>query len=201
RLGPERARRRAAAFARVPSVDLRVDLGRATADAIAERLRKDHPGIVVSTVPDQPQALRIRGGGDVFHGPLHAEGLISVQGLAAQQPALCLAPEPGTTVLDACAGMGVKTLQLAEIMQRRGRVVAADLDPRQLEAIDEIRSRGRLKGSSLEVEVCVADLAEPDDRLDATRFDAALLDVPCTGLGNLARHPEIRWHRSFEDIG
>jgi 16S rRNA (cytosine967-C5)-methyltransferase len=31
-------------------------------------------------------------------------------------------------------------------------------------------------------------------------FDAVLLDAPCTGIGNLARHPEIRWLRRHEDV-
>jgi 16S rRNA (cytosine967-C5)-methyltransferase len=31
-------------------------------------------------------------------------------------------------------------------------------------------------------------------------YDAVLLDAPCTGLGNLARHPELRSTASLADI-
>src|SRR5207245_450432 len=34
----------------------------------------------------------------------------------------------------------------------------------------------------------------------ATPFDAVLVDAPCSGLGTLRRHPELRWRRRAEDI-
>ncbi|MCA9710939.1 MAG: RsmB/NOP family class I SAM-dependent RNA methyltransferase, partial [Myxococcales bacterium] len=176
-----------------------LDLHRGEHDALLARLRADHPRARIEPVPGQPQALRVRGAGDVFHGPLHDEGLLSIQGLVAQQPARWLDPQPGERVLDACAGLGVKTLQLAELMQRRGTVIAADLDPRHRDDHEQLAARGRLP-DALEHRYVVADLAEPVPQLDEAPFDAVLLDVPCTGLGNLARHPEIRWLRRFEDI-
>ncbi|MEM6291428.1 MAG: transcription antitermination factor NusB [Myxococcota bacterium] len=200
-LGPDAALARAKALAEPPPVDLRLDLGRITHDDAVARLHDDHPGIILQPVPDQPQALRTRSGGDLFYGPMHDEGLISVQGLAAQQAARALAPEPGMRVLDACAGMGVKTLQLAELMHRRGTLVAADNDPKQLAEAEVLRARGRLDDECLTFTHVEADLCGDHDELDAEPFDAVLLDVPCTGLGNLARHPEIRWQRSYEDIG
>jgi len=200
-LGAEAALQRASVLAEPPPVDLRIDLGRISTDDAAARLEAEHPGIEITRVPDQPQALRTRGGGDLFFGPMHGEGLISVQGLAAQQPALVLAPEPGMRVLDACAGLGVKTLQLAELMEGRGSIVAADFDPRQIEEAQAQVGRGRLADEELTLTHVEADLAGDHPELDDSPFDAVLLDVPCTGLGNLARHPEIRWNRSYEDIG
>jgi 16S rRNA (cytosine967-C5)-methyltransferase len=200
-LGPERALARARAVAEALPVDVRVDVSRIEPDDARARLLAESPSAEIATVPGQPQALRVRGGGDLFHGPLHDDGLVSVQGLAAQQPALVLAPAPGEHVLDACAGLGVKTLQLAELMHRRGSVVAADIDARKLAAIDGVRARGRLDGHDLSLVAVAGDLAGDVAELDAhAPFDAVLLDVPCTGLGNLARHPEIRWQRKYEDI-
>ncbi len=201
RLGEDAARARARAIAQPPPVDLRIDLSRITTADATQRLRAEHPGIDVQTVPENPQALRTRGGGDLFFGPMHGEGLVSVQGLAAQQAARLLAPAPGSRVLDGCAGMGVKTLQLAELMQRRGCLVAADLDPRQLAETEQLRARGQLDATELELRVVEADLgADEHPELDEALFDAVLLDVPCTGLGNLGRHPEIRWNRAYDDI-
>ena len=200
-LGAQTALDRGRALAEPPPVDLRLDLGRISTDDAEARLRAEHPGIDIERVPGQPQALRTRGGGDLFFGPMHGEGLVSVQGLAAQQPARALAPEPGMRVLDACAGMGVKTLQLAELMDGRGTIVAADLDPRQVEEAQAGMGRGRLDSEALTVSHVQADLTADHPDLDDAPFDAVLLDVPCTGLGNLARHPEIRWNRTYEDIG
>lgn len=199
-LGAERALRRAEALSLPPPIDLRLDTAHADPSAIVQRLREEHPVAEIETVPDAPWSVRIRGAGDLFYGALHDEGLISVQGLAAQQAARLLAPQPGERVLDACAGMGVKTLQLAELMQRRGTIVAVDADPKQLAAHEDVRRRGRLDEGTLDVRVLQADLTADVPALDDARFDRVLLDVPCTGLGNLARHPEIRWHRRFEDI-
>lgn len=198
-LGPERALARAQACAEALPVDVRIDRSRIDVDEARARLLAERPDARIETVPDQPQALRVRGGGDLFHGLLHDDGLVSVQGLAAQQPALVLAPGPGEHVLDACAGMGVKTLQLAELMQRRGRIVACDIESSKLDDLAELRARGRLDGPELSITTLAADLAEDVPELDGP-FDAVLLDVPCTGLGNLARHPEIRWQRAFADI-
>jgi len=200
-LGAERATLRARRFAEVPSVDLRVDLSRIDLDTAHARLLEERPDATIGRVADQPQALRVRSGGDIFFGPLHDDGLISVQGLAAQQPAIALDPRAGQRVLDACAGIGVKTLQLAELMLRTGVIVAADLEPGKLAEQTRMRARGRLDGDGLELRFVAADLAVACPELEAfSPFDAVLLDVPCTGLGNLSRHPEIRWHREHADI-
>jgi 16S rRNA (cytosine967-C5)-methyltransferase len=210
-LGDERALARARVLAEPPPLDVRLDLHRGDRAEILARLRADHPRARIEELPDEPGALRLRGAGDLFHGPLHDEGLLSVQGLAAQQPARWLAPRPGERVLDACAGLGIKSLQLAELMRRRGTVIAADLDPRHHDDHEALAVRGRLP-PELEHRLVVADLTAHVPELDhldhgldhgldhAPPFDAVLLDVPCTGLGNLARHPEIRWLRRYEDI-
>lgn len=200
-LGEARAITRAEAIAAPPPLDLRIDLHRSDRQTVLARLSADHPRGRLEIVPDQPQALRMHGGGDVFHGPVYAEGLISVQGLAAQQPAVWLEPQPGERVLDACAGMGGKTQQLAELMQRRGTIVAADADARRLAELETSRARAGLDVASLSVTTCVGDLSSELPSLDdGEPFDAVLLDAPCTGLGNLARHPEIRWWREPADV-
>jgi len=200
-LGPERAIARAVALAGPPPVDLRVDLSRTTADAVADELRAADPRLQVEPVPGQPQALRVRSGGELTHSPLYRAGLFAVQGLGAQQAGLALAPCPGEHVLDACCGMGTKTLHLAELMRRRGRIIAADASGERLAAHDELRQRGLLDAPGLELRTVQADLAAADiPGVDGEPFDAVLLDAPCTGLGNLGRHPELRWNSRYEDI-
>src|SRR5690606_29661003 len=86
-LGDELALRRARALAEPPPVDVRLDLHRGDRAEILARLRADHPRARIEERPEQPAVLRLQGAGDLFHGPLHDEGLVSVQGLAAQEPA------------------------------------------------------------------------------------------------------------------
>jgi 16S rRNA (cytosine967-C5)-methyltransferase len=209
-LGPERARTRARAVNEIPAIDLRVDLSRISTAELRERLLADHPGIEFLPLPesvgDQPQAMRVRGGGDLFHGPLFGEGLFTIQSLGSQQAVRVLDPRPGERVLDACAGMGTKTLQIAELMQR-GSILAVDASSDRLAEIETIRERGRLderEGFELvELQADVAGEPKPGSPLDpaTTHYDAVLLDAPCTGLGNLARHPELRWTSQPSDIG
>jgi 16S rRNA (cytosine967-C5)-methyltransferase len=200
-LGPERALARAQALAHPPPVDLRVDLSRTTAAAVAEAITAADPRAAVETVPDQPQALRVRGGGELHNNPLYHAGHFAVQGLGAQQAALALGPCPGEHVLDACCGMGTKTLHIAELMGRRGVIVAADTSVERLDAHTELRQRGGLDVPELELRSVEADLTRPDQPpIDDRKYDAILLDAPCTGLGNLGRHPEQRWTARHEDI-
>lgn len=201
-LGPEVALTRARTLAEPPPLDLRVDLSQTTAAALAELLRAGDPKVELTLVPDQPQALRVRSGGDLARHPLHERGAFSVQGLGAQQAGLALAPCPGERVLDACCGMGTKSLQLAELMQRRGQLVAADLSELRLDEHAALRRRGRLDVPDLSFMSLSADLAapEPQPGVDEAPYDAVLLDAPCTGLGNLARHPELRYTAQFDDI-
>ncbi len=200
-LGPEGALARARAVAEPPWVDLRVDLGRIDRDTALARLREELPRARIEAPEEHPQTLRVRGGGDLFHGPLHEEGLIAVQGLGSQQAALLLAPQPGERVLDACAGMGGKTVHLAELMERRGSIVAMDRDADRLEQLELQRERAGLDRPQLELRVLERDLgAVVDPAAIGGPFDAILLDAPCTGLGNLARHPELRWTSSAADV-
>ncbi|HLT37539.1 MAG TPA: transcription antitermination factor NusB [Enhygromyxa sp.] len=209
-LGPERALARARALSEIPSVDLRVDLHRSDAASMREALAAEQPGLKFIELPEaageQPQALRVRGGGDLFYGPSFEQGLISVQSLGSQQAVPVLDPRPGERVLDACAGMGTKTVQIAEHMQRRGEIVAVDASAERLEQLDGQRERASLDSDELKLEIIEADLASPEWGVSApsrnpySTFDAVLLDAPCTGLGNLARHPELRWTASEASV-
>lgn len=197
-LGPERALARARALAEIPSVDLRVDLHRSDAATMRSALAAEQPGMQFLVLPEaageQPQCLRVRGGGDLFYGPSFEQGLISVQSLGSQQAVRVLDPQPGERVLDACAGMGTKTVQIAEHMQRRGEIVAVDASGERLAELDAQRERAALDGGELTLTIIEADLSTPEWRpAGNASFDAVLLDAPCTGLGNLARHPELRW--------
>lgn len=201
-LGAEVALARARALAEPPSLDLRIDLSRTSAEEVLAALRGGERELEASAPAGHPQALRVRGGGDLARHPLHERGLFSVQAVGAQRAAIALGACPGEHVLDACCGMGTKSLQLAELMGRRGRIVAADASEERLREHASLRRRGALDGGELAFSSVRADLIAPEAQagVDEVRYDAVLLDAPCTGLGNLARHPELRRTARFEDI-
>lgn len=199
-LGPERALARARALVEVPTVDLRVDMHRSDAETVRAALALEQPGIEFVALPEaageQPQCLRVRGGGDLFYGPTFEAGLFAIQSLGSQQAVRVLHPQPGERMLDACAGMGTKTVQIAEHMQRCGVIVAVDPSRERLDELELARERAGL-GEELEL-LCIA--AELDHAPLEPGFDGILLDAPCTGLGNLGRHPELRVTSKREDI-
>jgi 16S rRNA (cytosine967-C5)-methyltransferase len=122
------------------------------------------------------------------------EGWIALQDEASQAVARLLAVDPGQTVLDLCAAPGGKTLLLARAAGERGRVIAADLHANRVRAMKERFERAGIRN----VETFVLDGGEslPFEH----PFQRILVDVPCSGTGTLARHPEIRWKIRSEDL-
>lgn len=110
----------------------------------------------------------------------YAEGAWWVQDLAASLPARLLGPGEGRSVLDLCAAPGGKTLQLAAA---GWDVTALDLSAHRLE-----RMRENLARVGLGAQLVQADALawEP-----TARFDAILLDAPCTATGTCRRHPDV----------
>ncbi|HSZ20535.1 MAG TPA: 16S rRNA (cytosine(967)-C(5))-methyltransferase RsmB [Candidatus Acidoferrum sp.] len=122
-------------------------------------------------------------------------GWIAIQDEASQAVARLVAADPGNSVLDLCAAPGGKTLLLARAAGPQGQVVAADLYEHRARAMQERFERAGVGN----VETMVLNGAQP---LAFERtFERILVDVPCSGTGTLARHPEIRWKLRAEDLG
>jgi 16S rRNA (cytosine967-C5)-methyltransferase len=142
-----------------------------------------------------PEALVLEIPRDVGDLPGFAEGLVSVQDLGAQCAAFPLGLEPGLRVLDACAAPGGKTALMAEREPALAQLTAVDLDPGRL-----ARVRDNLRRGGLEAQVLAGDAGAPDSWWDGIPFDRILLDAPCSALGVIRRHPDIRLRRSPKDI-
>ncbi|HEU0311573.1 MAG TPA: RsmB/NOP family class I SAM-dependent RNA methyltransferase [Sphingomicrobium sp.] len=108
-----------------------------------------------------------------------AEGRWWVQDLAASLPAR-LVPDGAKQVLDACAAPGGKTMQLAAAGHA---VVALDRSESRLARLSD-----NLRRTGLQAETILADVL---DWVPDMRFDAVLLDAPCSATGTFRRHPEV----------
>lgn len=127
--------------------------------------------------------------------PGYADGSFAVQSEASQLVGHLLDPRPGARVLDVCAAPGGKAFHLAEISGRAVSVLA--LGQRQRGAIAIAAGGRRLRLTNLAA--LVADARRLP--LAATQtFDSVLVDAPCSGLGTLRAHPEVRWSRVPEDL-
>ena len=125
--------------------------------------------------------------------PAWRDGRLAFQGEAAQLVTTLLALAPGDRLLDACAAPGGKAAQAAALLEGRGLVVALDRRPG---GVRRVREEAARLGAAC-VEAAVGDARRPPF---ARPFDAVLVDAPCSGLGTLRRHPELRWRRRTEDI-
>ena len=133
---------------------------------------------------------------NVVESPLFQEGRAYVQDTTARAAALLLAPRRGESILDFCAAPGGKSVALAEEMSDHGEVLACDASPDRI-----LRVRDNAK--RLRVTSIRTHLIRTSDASDAdlTRmFDAAIVDVPCSNTGVIARRPEARLGLTTEKI-
>jgi 16S rRNA (cytosine967-C5)-methyltransferase len=134
--------------------------------------------------------VRLPRGAAVADLPGFDEGAWWVQDLAASLPARLLGPGNGLTALDLCAAPGGKTLQLAAA---GWQVTALDVSSRRLD-----RLRDSLARTGLAAEIVVADALKWEPEI---RFDAIVLDAPCTATGTARRHPEVLHRIGSRQIG
>ncbi|WP_323040266.1 RsmB/NOP family class I SAM-dependent RNA methyltransferase [Gemmobacter sp.] len=134
-------------------------------------------------------SLRMAPGVQVSALPGFDSGDWWVQDAAAAVPARVLAVQPGEHVLDMCAAPGGKTMQLAAA---GAQVVALDASAQRME-----RVRENLARTGLSADLVVADAL---DWQTDQRFDAVLLDAPCSATGTIRRHPDLPFVKDAGDL-
>lgn len=165
-------------------------------DALMARLiAADMPATPHPLVPD---ALIVEGD---IRTALERPDEVSVQDAGAQVVAYTLPPDLEGIVLDACAGLGGKTTHLLDQLLDAD-IVASDVDRRKIQRIPD-GGTGRLAlvpgdmttyaGAEALALHAAANNAEDG-------YAAIVIDAPCSALGTLGRHPEVRWRRSADDI-
>jgi len=168
---------------------LRVNSQRSNSEQYLETLRA--AGIGARAEARVPYAVALDAPCDVHELPGFAEGLVSVQDLGAQCVAYPLELSPGLRVLDACAAPGGKTALMAEREPNLATLAAVDVDPQRL-----LRVRDNLARGGLQAEMIVNDAGAPAAWWNGVPFDRILLDAPCSALGVIRRHPDIRLRKS-----
>jgi 16S rRNA (cytosine967-C5)-methyltransferase len=153
-------------------------------------------GINATPAQRAPQGIVVQSGGSVENLPGFEEGYCQVQGESSQLIALLLSPRPGERILDACAGPGGKTTHAAELMKDQGEVIALDKSASAIEKLRENIARLQIRSAQLHV----ADATRELGSSLRGPYDRILVDAPCSGLGTLRSHPEIKWQRNDDDI-
>ncbi|HEY3368589.1 MAG TPA: 16S rRNA (cytosine(967)-C(5))-methyltransferase RsmB [Symbiobacteriaceae bacterium] len=196
RYGTEEAIRLMEASNRVPPLTIRANRTKGTREQVAEALAAE--GVKTEPAPLSPDGLIVHDLTAVsFLDRLKAmkAGLFTVQDESSMLVAPVLDPQPGWTVLDVAAAPGGKATHLAERMAGQGKVIAVDIHAHKVELIEHAARRLGLPN----VEGVCADARELG-KMMPERADAVLCDVPCSGLGTLARRPDARWRKSESDV-
>ncbi|HXQ81083.1 MAG TPA: RsmB/NOP family class I SAM-dependent RNA methyltransferase [Opitutaceae bacterium] len=120
---------------------------------------------------------------DVARTDAYLSGGVEIQDVGSQLVLESAGVAPGGLWLDACAGSGGKTLQLACLLGPGGRVIARDLRRGPLDVLGARAARAGLADR-------IAIGSPPGPRAG---FDGVLVDAPCSGSGTWRRSPHLRW--------
>lgn len=173
-----------------PATFVRVNTLRTTADAYFQILQEN--GFDPKKGFYLPEFLLVHKSRWVEKFPFYQEGYFSIQDESAGLVAHVLDAQPGETILDMCSAPGGKTTHIAELMKNRGRIIAVDLYPSRLQMVEENASRLGI--------TCIETLEGDSRTLSLKPVDRVLIDAPCSGLGVIAKKPEIKWQRMPRDI-
>lgn len=192
-LGKEKWEKEAVAMNQQAEVVLRANTLKTTAKKLKEALSTEN--IEAVEIGSVTNALQLVKRENVFKNKHFSEGWFEVQDAGSQEIGNFVNPKPGEFVVDACAGAGGKSLQLAAIMQNKGKIVSMDVEAWKLE---ELKKRAKRAGA-FNIETRVIENDKVIKRLEA-KADRLLLDVPCSGLGVIKRNPDTKWKLNSEII-
>lgn len=134
-----------------------------------------------------PDALCLPPNAEVAASDAYRRGFVEIQDFGSQL-VLAHAPLPLTgRWLDACAGAGGKTLQLARLLGSKGHVDATDIRVEILDELEDRTKRARLDNITI--------VQKPADQ-----YDGILVDAPCSGSGTWRRQPHLKWYVKPETI-
>ncbi len=178
-----------------PRLTLRTNPLRSTRPDLLARLEQE--GVPAEAGTFSELAVRIQEMKSPRLLPGFEQGCFAVQDEASQLAVMILDPKRGERILDACSAPGTKTLQLWQMMEQSGTLISADLNRNRLKQIHPEAERLGLTGFS----TLIQDLTQPLKLSEAEApFDKILLDAPCSGLGTIRKHPEIKWQRKPKDL-
>jgi len=170
---------------RRPSIYIRPNTLKTTAQKLAEKLHKAN--IDAEVVADL-EMIKIKRPKDVTQLPGFGEGEFIIQDITAAQPVHILKPQPDWKILDLCAAPGTKTTQLAQATGDKAHIFATDIDTERLQLVKENINRLSIKSIRI---VEYKNLQKQAEKIDF--FDCVLLDVPCSNTGVLAKRIEARY--------
>jgi len=176
---------------KVPELNIRINAEKTSSSELKAQL--DEQQIAWKENPSNINCLLIKDSQALLSGPWIEQGDFSVQDTSASLPVQLFSFRKDDLVLDMCAAPGGKYTQILEIAGRQITAIAMDQDISRLKVVKKNTDRLGLSGGKF----VVADGRNLPFR---KRFSKILLDAPCSGLGVIRKHPDIKWRREIEQL-
>ena len=188
RHGTDETLRRCDLLNQIPPITLRTNTIKTTRPELLSAIADE--AATVAPTPVAPDGIRLTGPKrPIDQMTAFRWGWFQVQDEAAQLVTILLPLRPGDQVLDACAGLGGKTGHIAQRLENKGSIVAADNSRSRLDRLE----RQMLHMGIQNVQVVSCDLSEASRIQALGHFDRILLDAPCSGMGVIRRNPDTKW--------
>lgn len=119
---------------------------------------------------------------------------------ASQLVCFLVEPSEGSTLLDACASPGGKTL-LAAVLMKKGKIVCLEKNRERFKILNKNIKRVKRFLPHVEIEARHADACYCENIIPKNfRFDRIIVDAPCSSLGVIRRNPDVRYRISKKEI-
>ncbi len=190
--GADRTEKLLIGMNRAPYMTLRVNTLKTTRDELIATLKNE--GIDCSISERCDSAVNLNSNVPISDLTALGQGLCFIQDEASQLTVKALGASSGETVIDTCSCPGGKSFGIAMEMDNKGRLVSLDLHESKLSLV----SSGAARLGIDILSTAVHNGTKPNEALICTA-DRVLCDVPCSGLGVIAKKPDLR-HKSPSDI-
>lgn len=177
------------AFLEPSSLVLRVNTLKTTQNDLIEILKNE--GVEVEKSKINFDSVRVLGGNSPFSTQAYNNGFFFVQDYGSQQAIKNFDLKKGDVVFDMCAAPGGKSFAMAMEMENVGEIYSFDLYDHKIKLISD--NAKRLGVDIIKAQIGDASVFNPD----LPKADKILCDVPCVGLGDIGRKPEIK----YKDFG
>ncbi len=175
------------------TIRIREDMASEDKEALLEQMKEQ--GIEVCPHPYLPYAYTLSHLEGMHQVPGFSQGLIAVQDVSSMLAVEAAGIKQGSLILDVCAAPGGKTMLAAEKTGPKGLVIARDLSDMKVSFIEENAGRMCLD----QVRVQVQDATVLDESMIG-RADVVIADLPCSGLGIIAKKRDIKYNVTQEGL-
>ena len=192
--GPEQAEKIAEGSLRNPKTTIRCNTSKIKKEELAQRLTTQ--GFTVEQGAYAKDALYLSGYDTLEKIPEFKEGLFQIQDESSMLVAELAGLKKDDMVVDVCSAPGGKAIHVANLLVvlGGGKVIARDLTEKKTALIKE--NKDRLQVANLTVQV--SDATVLDEAL-IEKADVVIADLPCSGIGIMAKKPEIRYRMTAEN--